>query len=160
MVETVHSTDSSGYILLEPNRSASWKVNMAIIGFLALACGIVSLYMWSLGAWLVAPFAGLEVVFVFTATHIFLHRNSYREVIHFNPTNVTIEKGRYYAEQNWQMLRHWTRVEVLHADQTHYLPVVRLTSHGRSVEVGKFLNEEDKDTLLTHLSNILSIIKR
>lgn len=155
MVEIKISDNRTGYILLEPNRSANWKINLSFIGFLSLICAVISAYMWSLGAWLVTPFFGLEILLLFFATYIFYHRNSYREVIKFSREAVIIEKGRHYAEQDWQLQRAWTSVKVTNSNHKMYLPTVYLTSHGRSIEIGEFLNGEDKHILLGKLDELL-----
>ena len=156
MVEINITDNRTGYILLEPNRSANWKINLRFIGFLSVVCAVISAYMWSLGAWLVIPFFGLEIVLLFFAMHIFYHRNSYREVIKFSDDTVTIEKGRHYAEQDWELQRAWVRVKVINLNHKIYLPVVHLYSHGQSVQIGEFLNGEDKHILLGKLDELMS----
>ncbi|MDF1644083.1 MAG: DUF2244 domain-containing protein [Pseudomonadales bacterium] len=147
--------NGTGYILLQPNMSASWRTNLMVVGFLTFMCTVVSSYMWYLGAVLVLPFAGAEVILLAVATGFFFHKNSFREVIHFYEDEVVIEKGRRYPERHWKIQRNWVQLFVRNADHIRYLPTVSLGSMGRSIEIGEFLNEEDKEELIERLSDLI-----
>ena len=144
-----------GYILLQPNMSASWRTNLMVVGFLTFMCAFVASYMWFIGAVLVVPFTGAEIILLAVATGFFFHKNSYREVIHFHEDQVVIEKGRHYPERHWEIQRAWVRLFIKNADHIRYLPTLSLGSMGRSVEIGQFLNEEDKEYLVEQLSDLM-----
>ena len=145
-----------GYIQLQPNMSASWRTNLMVVGFLTFMCTVVSSYMWYLGAVLVLPFAGAEVILLVVATGFFFHKNSFRAVIHFYEDEVVIEKGRPYPERHWKIQRNWIQLFVKNADHIRYLPTLSLGSMGQSVEIGEFLNKEDKEELIEQLSDLMS----
>ena len=151
----INPEDQTGYILLQPNMSASWRSNLMVVGFLTFMCTVVSSYMWYLGAVLVLPFAGAEVILLIVATGFFFHKNSFREVIHFREDEVVIEKGRRYPERHWAIQRGWIRLFVKNAEHVRYLPTLSLGSMGRSVEIGEFLNKEDKEYLIEQLSELM-----
>jgi len=144
-----------GHILLQPNMSASWRTNLMVVGFLAFMCAFVASYMWFIGAVLVVPFTGAEIILLAVATGFFFHKNSYREVIHFKQDQIVIEKGRHYPERDWQIQRGWARLFIKNAEHIRYLPTLSLGSMGRSVEIGQFLNKEDKEYLVKQLSDLM-----
>jgi len=141
----------TGFIRLRPNMSASWRTNLMVVGFLAFMCAFVASYMWFIGAVLVVPFTGAEVILLAVATGFFLHKNSYREVIHFREELVVIERGQRYPERHWEIQRGWIRLFIKNEGHIRYLPTLSLGSMGRSVEVGQFLNKEDKEYLVEQL---------
>ena len=54
----------SDVLVIQPNRSLSWSTTKGVFVFFALCLGLVAGYFYSLGAWLVIPFAGLELLII------------------------------------------------------------------------------------------------
>ena len=69
---------------------------------------------------------------------------------------MTIEKGTNYAEYKWKEFRSFTSFEVT-KDRRQELKLC-FRSKGQNVEVGKFLNEEDKILLKDEISLIIETL--
>ena len=147
----------NGFILLQPNRSASWNANLYLIGFLSLACLIVASYMAYIGAWLVFPFAGLEILLLSVATFLWFRENTRREVIRFSDAQVVVEKGRYRPVSGWRIQRAWARVELQPSGHPWYPDRVVIGAMDKEIEVGGFLNPEDRDLLVTTLARLIRL---
>lgn len=152
MVE--HLRDEQGVrLLLTPNRSLSWPANVRI--WLAL-CGlslVIVTGMTMAGAWLVIPFAGLELValaaaFYFTARHC-----RKREVLSISGETLRLEKGINRKQAEWELPRRYTRVHISHPRHPFTPPKLHLRHRDVEVSLGSFLNIEDAKTLLAILES-------
>ena len=80
-------------ILIRPNRSISWKSSIVFILVIAFTCLTIGLGFAYVGATLILPFAGLEVLFVGICVYLVLNKTSQQEVITLSKDKLTIEKG-------------------------------------------------------------------
>ena len=106
-------------ILLRPNRSTSWRLSLFFIGFIAVTCLSIGIAFAFLGATLILPFAGLEVLFVSICVYLVL-RNSYRqEVIIMTQDKLRIEsgiatqQGRFQEQSQMQVFPQSQKKEVI-----------------------------------------------
>lgn len=156
MVETRINEDTrSATIVLRPNNSASWQFNMRIVASLALIGFAISTYFALHGLWLIFPFAGLEVGFLAYCLYLRLRANINTEVITFDDTSVTIERGYYHAEQRWRYHRMWAKIFVKKPKIRGRPKQVYIRSHGKELELGAFLNKKDKDILIKNLKGVV-----
>lgn len=149
----VHSTlqNGEGTLILRPNRSATWAENKAII----LALGFASLFIavsWALvGAWLILPFAGLEIALVAYFLHL-VSRKSHRQVIiRLAEEHVHVEQGILKPEQNWQLMRSDTFIQV--QQPQHHLegPTMTICAPEVQIDISSFLSKKDSEQLLNIL---------
>ena len=68
-------------ILIKPNQSISWKSGLVFVLVIAFTCLSIGLGFAYVGATLILPFAGLEVIFVGICTYLVLNKTSQQEVI-------------------------------------------------------------------------------
>lgn len=156
MVETtINETEGSAVIVLRPNNSASWQLNMAIIGLVTLMLFIVCVYFALKGLWLVFPFAGLEVVALYICFYLRVRANNRTEVITFDRDTVVIEQGNFFAEKSWKYHRLWAKIFVKKPRYSGHPKQVMIRSHGKELELGAFLNNQDKEVLIKDLKNIV-----
>ena len=156
MVET-HINQSTGLatIVLRPNNSSSWQFNMQIVTSLAFIAFCISSYFALHGLWLIFPFAGLEVGFLFICLYLRLRANIRIEVITFDEGTVVVEHGHYHAEKSWKYHRMWAKIFVKKPKTRGYPKQVFIRSHGKELELGAFLNKRDKEILIKDLKNIV-----
>ena len=65
MVALQHDTSECQYCyVLRPNRSLSWRQNLAVFAGLCAVTLIATIPLVAAGCWLVLPFAGLELLVV------------------------------------------------------------------------------------------------
>ncbi len=156
MIETsINESDKLATIILRPNNSASWKSNMQIVASLAFIAFCISTYFALQGLWLIFPFAGLEVGFLFFCLYLRKRANIDTEVITFDETSVLIEHGSYHAEESWKYHRLWAKIFVKKPLRRGYPKQVFIRSHGKELELGVFLNKKDKERLIKDLKQIV-----
>ncbi len=156
MIETRIDKDKGlATIVLRPNNSASWQLNVLIFGSLAFLAFVIATYFAFHGLWMVLPFAGLEFAFLFTCIYIRLRANLSTEVITFDENNVIIERGYYHVEKTWKYHRTWSKIFVKNPLRRGYPKKIFIRSHGKELELGSFLNKQDKEILIRDLKNIV-----
>lgn len=155
MVETsIDESTGLTTIVLKPNNSASWQLNMVIFACVSLILFCISMYYAAMGLWLVFPFAGLEVIVLFICMYLRVRANNSKEIITFDDTTVVVERGCYHAEKTWKYHRLLTKVFVKPPVYRGYPKQIFIRSHGKELELGSFLNKQDKDLLIKDLKNI------
>jgi len=143
-------------ILLRPNRSTSWRLSIFFIGFLALTCLSIGIAFAFLGATLILPFAGLEVIFISICVYLVL-LNSYRqEVIVITQDKLRIESGIGKSEKIIEYFRMWSYLLVERPRHPWYPAHIVVTSKGERVPVGDFLTEDEKEELVIGLETIIN----
>lgn len=150
MVEQLPSENGSRY-LLTPNRSMSWQGNMRIwLALFALTVIIVTGFSL-IGAWLILPFAGLELAALAAGFYYSSRQCQKQEVLVLGPDLVRLEKGMKRREMEWEMPRQYTRV--WQDEPRHPFTPSKLYLQFRDEEIplGGFLNLDDTDALLAIL---------
>ena len=156
MVYSEFNPDSgSGYIVLKPNNSATWRFNMMVVASLTLVAFLISTFFLLQGLWMIAPFSGLEVLVLLLCLYLCARSNIQTEVIKFSPDKVIVEQGRTFAEQSWEYHRSWAKILVRKPGHRGHPDQIVIRSHGKELELGSFLNEDDKDALVEKLRKII-----
>ena len=150
---TVSCKDRCNTLIVEPNRSLSWQENRLLIYLLGGFTMIVALFWTLMGAWLVLPMAGLEVVALAWALYYVSWKLSFRQVIRISDDDLVVEEGHYFPKRTWRMDRTLTAIAV--ERMRHPLDPLRITLFDRNQQkiIGDFLNREDTEKLLASLRN-------
>ena len=146
-------------ILIRPNRSISWKSSIVFILVIAFTCLTIGFGFAYVGATLILPFAGLEVLFVGICVYLVLNKTSQQEVITLSKDKLTIEKGAYKVKKVWEYFRLWSYISVERPQHPWYPAHIVVTSKGERVPLGDFLNEQEKEELVSNLENIIQDLK-
>ena len=146
-------------ILIRPNQSISWKSSIVFILVIAFTCLTIGLGFAYVGATLILPFAGLEVLFVGICVYLVLNKTSQQEVITLSKDKLTIEKGAYKIKKVWEYFRLWSYISVERPQHPWYPAHIVVTSKGERVPLGDFLNEQEKEELVSNLENIIQDLK-
>ncbi|CAA0123679.1 Uncharacterised protein [Halioglobus japonicus] len=135
-------------IVARPNSSAHWNTNVSVLLALAVPMLCVAIPFALTGAWLILPFAGVELLALGIALYRVNHRLQYRHVITVSGDTVCIDKGYDTPEEHWQLARHNSGLTV--TTQQHPWDAPQLCLHDRDVFItlGEFLNREDSLKLL------------
>lgn len=156
MVKTsINENTGLSTIVLRPNNSSSWHFNMVIVSSLAFIAFCISTFFALQGLWLIFPFAGLEVSFLFICLYLRLRANIKTEVITFDETSVTVERGSYHVDKTWKYHRIWAKIHVKKPLRYGHQKQIFIRSHGKELELGSFLNKSDKDILIKDLKNVI-----
>lgn len=141
--------------ILRPNRSLSWQGALIFFFSLLILSSIIAISLASMGFWLVLPFTGLEMLALGAGLYIVACRCHECEVISISEDAVRIEKGRGFPRQQWTLGRVWARVILEPCPKAWYPSRLFIRSHGRKVEIGRFLQEEERQRLAVELSRSL-----
>ncbi len=122
--------------------------------FFASICGVsfaIAGTLAVLGMWPILPFAGLEMLVLGWALHVSLRRRHESQTILLTNEAVRIETRRGDRCEQIEFTRHWAQVKLRRADIRLHPSRLTIESHGRSFEVGGFLNEEERQALAGQL---------
>lgn len=143
-----------GFIIM-PNQAMSWPRLVCIYGiFAGFTLGIAAGF-FARGFILILPFAGLELLALGIALYISARRGGVREVVTITAETVRIETGRNAPEQCHEFKRPWLQVVLRRSQNNWYPSRLLIRSHGRSVEIGRFLNEGERLSLAGQLRKMI-----
>jgi uncharacterized membrane protein len=147
-------TFAEAQITVRPNNSLSPLNSVKLMIALAVIAIVVALGFVHVGAWLVLPFAGLELIaFAYAFYYLNLHAEDY-EMITFLDDKVIIEKRGYREHSRLEFQRYWARVSL--RKQSEGVSALFVGSHGKEVEFGRnYINEEQRLSLAKQLKLIL-----
>jgi uncharacterized membrane protein len=140
--------------VLVPHRSLPrWGFILLIVSF-AIALAAIGLSFWSLGAWPVAGFCGLEAFLVWGAFELNYRSGRRLETVRLDDAALRIDRiapnGR---SRYWTFEPGWVRITVEQEhDQSNRLV---LSSHGRRLQIGAFLTDDERGNLADALNTAL-----
>jgi uncharacterized membrane protein len=141
--------------VIRPNCSLTWRGNLWLLaGLSAVSFGIAGAFAW-LGLWLILPFAGLEIGALALALYLCAWRAQRLEVVKLDGDRVRIEVGHRRPEFRQEFDRNWVRVLLLPEGKGHRGKLL-LRSHGRQMEIGACLPEEERRELAVALREALA----
>ena len=115
---------------------------------------VIAVTFAAMGAWLVLPFAGLEVaVLGWVLCHVLHHRDDY-ERIAVSGDKLSVETCLYKKIRYVEFNRYWARLFV-RCRSTGDRCRLWVRSHGREVELGRFMNDDERLTLARRLRESL-----
>lgn len=140
-----------GYkIIARPNNSLSLDGGIKLLAAMALVTVIIALGFAHIGAWMVLPFAGLELVaFACAFYYVYLHAGDY-ESIAIEQDKVIVEMRSYKKYSITVFQRYWTQVnvrDVLNSQSTGKNALF-IGSHGKEIEFGKRLIDDEQRVAL------------
>lgn len=154
MVEIDVTNDSEQTIRLTPNRSASWVDTKYLMLTMVFFVMVIAIAWAFVGAWVILPFAGIEVGLLAYIMYRVSHSTYRAEEIKITRSLVTLSKGRLplkrFKEQH-QFARNDLHIEVIETENDWHLPDIRLVTPTKALSVGAFLNLSDRKTLSSHL---------
>jgi len=137
-------TKDSLSLILTPNKSSTAQQNLIFFGFLSVLCLTFAIGFFALGATLILPFAGLEILILFIVLKANRDWLNQSEKIFLDKLYVKLEKGkndftfdRFLSK--FSIVDHKTKKRVF------------IASDKRREEIGSFLNEDEIEELITLL---------
>ena len=153
MVSVEEKSNSNYLITLSPNSSLTGIYRTIFLASISFVCvGIASVFYF-FGAYLILPFAGIEIAILLIAFYLSFKWSSRKELIYISQEVVKIEKGIHKAEYLWEEFRTFTSFQI-EKDANKSLRL-SFRSKGDDVIVGDFLNEDDKNILINEIRNII-----
>jgi uncharacterized membrane protein len=137
-------------LLIQPNRNLSWNETRLVFLFLALCIAAVAVYFFTLGAWLVLPFAGLELLVIGAGLYYQSCHAHRQQVIRIDADSISISHGKEGVEPVY-FSRAWSKLVHTRDPSGWYPSRLFIGSHGKFIEIGKCLIESERDALADNL---------
>jgi uncharacterized membrane protein len=143
------------HIVLRGNASLSARAALCVFLGLAASAALIGLLLAIGGAWPVIPFLGLELVVVGAVFCRMCRRARDCEVLAFEDDRLHIIQHCGNSECRHEFQRYWARVTLDPVRDGWYPPRLVVRSHGREVEIGASLNEDQRTELAQRLRQVL-----
>ena len=135
---------------IPPHTSRAWNQPTLVIlvlgrGGTALAC-----YGLRLGAGLVVPFAGLELLVIGLGYYLQCCHAHKRQVSKVGNDEISFSDNRKSAQQV-RFPRAWLKIIHTHDPHGWYPSRLFIGSHGKFIEIGEYLIESERKMLANHL---------
>lgn len=153
MVSVEEKSNSNYLITLSPNSSLTGIYRIIFLASISFICVGIATVFYFFGAYLILPFAGIEIAILLIAFYLSFKWSSRKELIYISQEVVKIEKGIHKAEYLWEEFRTFTSFQI-EKDANKSLRL-SFRSKGDDVIVGDFLNEDDKNILINEIRNII-----
>ena len=135
-------TNAAGFSrVARRNDSLSSAGRLLVFAFIfAVSIGIAASFAL-LGAWLILPFAGLEMLVLWLAFRYIDRRAGDYERIAIAGDRVEIEVCDAGRRSRYELNRYWAQLVGGDGER------LALRSHGREIEIGRYLNDEQRYAL-------------
>ena len=151
---SVEEKSNSNYLItLSPNSSLTGIYRIIFLASISFICVGIATVFYFFGAYLILPFAGIEIAILLIAFYLSFKWSSRKELIYISQEVVKIEKGIHKAEYLWEEFRTFTSFII--ENDANKLLRLSFRSKGDDVIVGDFLNEDDKNILINEIRNII-----
>jgi uncharacterized membrane protein len=145
------STDRELRVAVWPHRALPDRAMWWLIGVFGAVSAAIAMGFAAFGAWPVLPFAGLEVLILALALVYYRRRTRDGERIVIRGDRVEVTCVRHASESRQDFQRYWTRVHLERDKRGWYRSRLTLGSHGRHLEIGAMLNDEERLALYYRL---------
>jgi uncharacterized membrane protein len=146
-MQVANAGEPVGFMLVaRRNNSLSSAGRNLVVGSLAAISLVISLAFALQGAWMILPFAGLEVLLVFLAFRCIERHAGDFESLSIQDDRVLIVRRDRGEVSRHEFNRYWAQV-VLQPGHRGREVVLALRSHGRQVEFGRHLTEAQRCTM-------------
>ena len=143
---SVEKKNKSNYLIsLSPNSSLEGIARIIFLASITFVCGGIAIMFYFFGAFMILPFAGIELTILFIAFYLSFRWSSKKEKIYISQEMVKIEKGVNRADYLWEEFRTFTSFQI--KKDANEITRLSFRSKGEDVFVGDFLNDDDKKKL-------------
>ena len=129
------------YIDLAPNKSSSINENLVFFGFLSLICLTFGIGFFFIGATMILPFAGLEVlalILILRANRKWLNQ---KQALYLDKLYVELEED----DKKITFDRFLSKFLI---EENNSKKELFIKSNNQKIEIGSFLNQEEKEQLI------------
>ena len=141
-------------VLVRPNRSLSLRAMVLLFAGIAAFVITIGIGFSMVGAWLVLPFAGLEVVVVGAVLYLLFRHIDDHDLIVIHHDRVMVVRRQGGRERHEEFQRYWVKVQ-LERGRGWYPSRLSIGSHGRFVTIGTGISEEERRALNARLNELL-----
>ena len=157
MVE-FNQTDTPPYHLrLLPNRSASWSDTKWLMLVMVFFVMVIAIAWAFVGAWVILPFAGIEVgLLAYIMYRVSLSTYRLEEII-ITSEDITVNRGRIPLssfQESHQLKRTELHIEITETENDWHLPQINIVTPSKTLTIGTFLSLQDRKALTEYLQNL------
>ena len=151
-----HTPTPTQCLAIRPNRSLNARVMVWVLTAYVGLMAAIAFAFSTAGAWMILPFAGLDAVDVIAVFYYLVcHRGNDEELVMLADEKVSIIKRNGRSELQYEFPRYWTQISLEHSRDNWYPSRLLVRSHGRMVEVGAAIHDEDKPALVDEMKNMM-----
>ena len=144
--ESILEHDGAGFTYFRRHASSlDLRLLAFVFGSLAALSAVIAAGFAMAGAWLIIPFAGVEIAALGAAARMIMRRAGDFERLAFSGDRILIEVRERGVARQYEFHRYWARLV------TGETGSVALRSHGRTVEIGRYCCAEDRRALAQEL---------
>lgn len=150
------ANDDEFRAVIRRNSSMTPRSMAVVVICFAVLVVTISLSFFTLGYWLILPFAGLEILAVAAATAATVRATADYELITVKDQKVTVTQRQGKRTVTHDFQRYWTRIRREQGANRFHPTHLLIGSHGRFVSIGSVLTEELKDKLAQQIRDAIS----
>ena len=151
-----NENDLEKTFMVMPNRAMLWQHIMMIYLLISGVTISIAFGFFTQGLTLILPFAGLELLALGVVLYISAWRSNIKEVVNVTEEKIRIELGQNAPEKTYELDKAWAKVVLERSWNNWYPSRLLLRSHGRQFEIGKFLNEQERQCLGAELKKVIN----
>lgn len=141
---TTKNKNDKFYIELRPNKSSSLRQNVLFFGMLSLICITFGVGFFIVGAPLILPFAGLEILALITIIKLNRDWSNQLQILAIDKLQVKITNNKRKKIYDRFLSKFLIQ-------EKNGAKVILLQSHKEQIEIGRFLTADEKDELIAIL---------
>ena len=142
--------------IVRPNRSLTARQQRLFFLFMCtVVLGIAGAFAIR-GFWPVLPFAGLEIAVLAYALWHCARSGALTEVISVAPDRISVDRGRGDLARVWETPLAWAQIRLDDSGRDWYPSRLVIRSHGKEVQLGSFLNEDERQRLAEELRRAIA----
>lgn len=148
--ESILEHDGAGFTYFKRHASSlDLRLLTLVFGSLTVFSMVIAAGFAMAGAWLIIPFAGVEIAALGVAVCVILRRAGDFEQLVFSGDRILVEIRERGVVRQFEFHRGWARLA------TGETGSVVLCSHGRTVEIGRYCSAEGRRGLALELRDRL-----
>jgi uncharacterized membrane protein len=147
----VRPPTESTCIVLRGNHSLPARSALFVFLVLAASAVLIAILFLLAGAWPVVPFLGIELIAVGAVLCLLCRRARDCELLMFDDDRLRIIQRSGRREQCHEFHRYWARVALEPVRNGWYPPRLVIRSHGREVEIGARINQDELERVAARL---------
>ncbi len=129
--------------ILHPHRSLGPKGFLLVMSAIGAVSFVTGLTFFLMGAWPVTGFFGLDVLLIYIAFKLNYRAARAYELVELTPSRLTLRRVSPSGEsQTYEFNPYWVRL--LFTEYPDGGTQLRLASHGRELEFGRLLNDDER----------------
>jgi uncharacterized membrane protein len=123
------------------------KGMMLFVFLVGLGVFLIAIRFVLLGAWVILPFAVLEISLLAAGFWLYERASRYRETVQLTRDSFSITQEGVNGRRTWCFNPHWVRVNLLLDPNEWYPSKLLIKAHGQQIEIGACLTDLERQEL-------------